>query len=287
MVAALIAIVLYGIANPGAKPLTKGDVAQSVASALASVTPAPPFSQFAYQAVAPSLVLIQTQGSSGSDTGTAPSTAPGGSASPGTAPGDSPAPSPSAVTGIGTGLATGGTADGGLGSGVVIDTAGDILTALHVVADATAIQVTFADGTSSSAQIVNAQPTNDIAVLQADKPPATLVPAVLGNPRSVAVGSEAFVLGNPFGLTGSFSAGVVSGLDRSFLLSNGTQLQGLIQVDAAVNPGNSGGPLVNRYGQVIGIVSGIVNPTSQNVFIGIGFAVPIDVAGGAAGLPPD
>jgi S1-C subfamily serine protease len=113
------------------------------------------------------------------------------------------------------------------------------------------------------------------------------VPAVLGNPRSVQVGSEAFVLGNPFGLAGSFSAGVVSGLNRTFNLPNGTQLQGLIQVDAAINPGNSGGPLVNRYGQVIGIVSGIVNPTTQDVFIGIGFAVPIDVAGGAAGLPPD
>ena len=278
VVAALIAIVLYGIANPGPKPLTSGDVAQSVASALASVTPAPPFSQFAYQAVAPSLVLIQTQGAAGSDTGTgaAPSNGPGGSP----APDGSAEPSPSAVIGTPT-------VAGGLGSGVVIDAAGDILTALHVVADATAIQVTFADGTSSPAQIVNTQPTNDIAVLQADQPPATIVPAVLGNPRSVAVGSEAFVLGNPFGLTGSFSAGVVSGLNRSFQLSNGTQLQGLIQVDAAVNPGNSGGPLVNRYGQVIGIVSGIVNPTTQNVFIGIGFAVPIDVAGGAAGLPPD
>jgi S1-C subfamily serine protease len=111
---------------------------------------------------------------------------------------------------------------------------------------------------------------------------------VLGNPRSVQVGSEAFVAGNPFGLSGSFTSGVVSGLDRSFQLpNNGPLLQGLIQVDAAVNPGSSGGPLVNRAGQVIGIVTALINPTNEGVFIGIGLAVPIDVAGGAAGLPPD
>jgi S1-C subfamily serine protease len=283
IVAALMAVFLYGVAVPGPKPLSNGDVASSIASALASVTPAPPFSELAYQAVAPSLVLIQTQGSGGPAPGS--SSLPGTGSAPATSasPSDGPAaPTPAASAIIGTP-----TAAGNLGSGVVVDTAGDILTALHVVAGAAAIQVTFADGTTSSAQIVTTQPTNDIAVLRADKPPATLVPAVLGNPRSVQVGSEAFVLGNPFGLTGSFSAGVVSGLNRTFQLPNGTQLQGLIQVDAAINPGNSGGPLVNRYGQVIGIVSGIVNPTTQDVFIGIGFAVPIDVAGGAAGLPPD
>jgi S1-C subfamily serine protease len=100
------------------------------------------------------------------------------------------------------------------------------------------------------------------------------------------VGSEAYVVGHPFGLTDSLSAGVVSGLGRSFQFPNSDQvLRGLIQVDAAVNPGNSGGPLLNRAGQVVGIITGLVNPTKQDVFIGIGLAVPIDVAGGAAGLP--
>jgi S1-C subfamily serine protease len=169
-----------------------------------------------------------------------------------------------------------------------VDTSGDILTCLHVVANATSIQVTFADGTTSPAQVVTQQPQNDIAVLRATQPPAKLVPAVLGNPRSVQVGSEAFVVGNPFGLYDSMSSGIVSGLNRSFQLpNNGALLQGLIQVDAAVNPGNSGGPLLNRNGQVIGIVTALVNPTNQGVFIGIGLAVPIDVAGGAAGLPQD
>jgi S1-C subfamily serine protease len=100
------------------------------------------------------------------------------------------------------------------------------------------------------------------------------------------IGSEAYIVGNPFGLYGSLSAGVVSGLDRTFQLPNGgREIKGLIQVDAAINPGNSGGPLLDRNGQVVGIVTALVNPTGQDVFIGIGLAVPIDVAGGAAGLP--
>ena len=140
----------------------------------------------------------------------------------------------------------------------------------------------------SAATIATTQPQNDIAVLQPAQIPANLTPAVLGNPRSVQVGSDAYVLGSPFGLSGSMSSGIVSGLNRSFQLPNGGPLlTGLIQVDAAVNPGSSGGPLVNRNGQVVGIVSALINPTNQGVFIGIGLAVPIDVAVGAAGLPPD
>ena len=115
---------------------------------------------------------------------------------------------------------------------------------------------------------------------------ALVVPAVLGNPSALRVGDEAFVVGNPFGLYSSMSAGVISGFDRSFKAADSDiELQGLIQIDAAVNPGNSGGPLLNRYGQVVGIVTGIANPTEQDFFIGIGFAVPITVAGAAAGAP--
>jgi S1-C subfamily serine protease len=177
---------------------------------------------------------------------------------------------------------------GELGSGVLVDTKGDILTCLHVVAGATSIRVTFADGTVSTATVQTTQPQNDIAVLNVSQVPSDVAPAVLGSPRSMQVGSQAFILANPFGLSGSFSAGVVSGLNREFQLPNGGPLlTGLIQVDAAVNPGSSGGPLVNANGQVVGIVTGLANPTNQDVFIGIGFAVPIDVAGGAAGLPPD
>ena len=176
----------------------------------------------------------------------------------------------------------------GLGSGVVINDAGDILTSLHVVTQAVSIDLTYADGTESSGKIVDAQPEHDIAVVRADKPPDKIYPAVLGNPGAMHVGDEAFAVGNPFGLYSSMSAGVISGFDRSFQPPSSTlKLRNMIQIDAAVNPGNSGGPLLNRAGQVIGIVTGIVNPTEQDVFIGIGFAVPINAAlGGGGGSPP-
>jgi S1-C subfamily serine protease len=177
--------------------------------------------------------------------------------------------------------------DSSLGSGVVISEQGDILTSLHVVEQASEIQIIFADGTHSSAQITSAQPEIDIAVLRAEQPPAQLVPATLGNPNALHVGDEAFAVGNPFGLYSSISAGVVSGFNRSFKVPDSEQrLEGLIQIDSAVNPGNSGGPLLNRSGHVVGIVVGILNPVQEEFFVGIGFAVPITVAGGAAGIPP-
>lgn len=270
--AALVAVALYGVVAPGPPPLGQGDVNRSIASALASVTPAPALSQAVYRAVAPSVVLIETTVGGGAAENALGGTVAAASPTAGASPGPTAAPSPSGL----------------LGSGVVVDTAGDILTCLHVVAGAADIEVTFADGSRSADTIVASQPENDIAVLQPSQPPANIVPAVLGNPRSVQVGSEAFVVGNPFGLYGSMTSGIISGLNRSFQLpDNGPTIHGLIQIDAAVNPGNSGGPLVNRYGQVIGIVSALINPTPDDVFIGIGLAVPIDVAGGAAGLPPD
>jgi S1-C subfamily serine protease len=153
-----------------------------------------------------------------------------------------------------------------------------------VVDGAAAIQVTFADGTQSSAQVASTQPENDIAVLQPDQLPEILVPAVMGNPHAVSVGDEAYAVGSPFGLYGSLSAGVISGLNRSFQAKGSDQvIEGLIQIDTAVNPGNSGGPLLNRYGQVIGIVVGVLNPTEEEFFVGIGFAVPITTAAGGAG----
>jgi S1-C subfamily serine protease len=186
-----------------------------------------------------------------------------------------------------SGKSAAGDKENSLGSGVVINENGDILTSLHVVKGADEIQLTFADGTQSNAQVTLSQPENDIAVLQAEQPPALLVPATLGNPGAMSVGDEAYAVGNPFGLYSSMSAGVISGFGRSFHPPNSDlDLKGLIQIDAAVNPGNSGGPLLNRYGQVIGIVVGIANPTDQDVFIGIGFAVPILVAGAGIGLPP-
>jgi S1-C subfamily serine protease len=177
--------------------------------------------------------------------------------------------------------------EGGLGSGVIVSDQGDILTNLHVVQGAAAITVTFADGTESSATVTGTQPENDIAVLSAVQPPELIVPAVLGNPNAERVGSEAFVVGNPFGLYSSMSSGVISGFNRTFQPENSEyRMENLIQIDAAVNPGNSGGPLLNRHGEVIGIVTGLANPVEQRFFVGVGFAVPITIAAPAAGAPP-
>jgi len=171
-----------------------------------------------------------------------------------------------------------------LGSGVIVDTQGDILTALHVVEGAAQIQVTFFDGTTSPAFITSSDPTDDIAVLAAERLPTVVDPAVLG--PSPQIGEQVFAVGNPLGLVGSLSAGVISGLDRTFTLQSGRTLSGMIQFDAAVNPGSSGGPLVNTKGQVIGIVTGLANAAGTDDFAGIGFAVPIGTAGRAAGAPP-
>jgi S1-C subfamily serine protease len=171
-----------------------------------------------------------------------------------------------------------------LGTGVIVDSRGDILTALHVVQGATQINLTFFDGTASTASIESSDSTHDIAVLTAAHLPSIMSPAVLG--AAPQVGDQVFAVGNPLGLVGSLSGGVVSGLDRTFRLANGRTMSGMIQFDAAVNPGSSGGPLLNTKGQVIGIVTGLANPAGTNAFAGIGFAVPIATAGQTAGAPP-
>jgi S1-C subfamily serine protease len=252
IVATFLGLWLYAIIAPTPRPLSAGDVDQQIVNALASQTVGPPDSRVVYGEVAPALVLIQTNNA-------APDPAPGASA---------------ATTGE-------------LGSGVVVNTRGDIMTSLHVVSDAETIQVTFADGTSAPARIMRTVPEHDIAIVRA-LGAAAPEPAILGDPHRLRIGDEAFVIGNPFGLVGSISAGVVSGLERSFQMpNNGVTLHGLIQVDAAVNPGNSGGPLVNSNGLVVGIVTGLVNPSPEDVFAGIGLAVPIDVAVSGVGMPQD
>lgn len=170
----------------------------------------------------------------------------------------------------------------GLGTGVIVSQEGAILTANHVVAGGGTITVSFADGTRSVARIDTAQPENDIAVLVADTLPEVVVPAVLGG--GVRVGDPVYAVGHPLGLTASFSSGVVSATGRT-IEAQGLKLTDLIQFDAAVNPGNSGGPLLNSAGQVVGIVTALANPSKQPFFVGIGFAVPIATAGGAAGGP--
>lgn len=257
--AVLFALFIYSALTPPPDQITEAEVAQSVADALASATPPPAWSALVYRVIQPSLVLVRTGGIGGDRSAE-----------------NNDSPSALHFTQM-----------DGVGTGVIVSQQGDILTSLHIVAGAGDIIVTFADGTESKAEIVAAQPENDIAVLQALQPPPVIVPATMGNPNAMRIGDEAFVVGHPFGLYGSMSAGVISGFERTYQMPNtGQTLEHLIQVDAAVNQGASGGPLLNRAGHVIGIVTVILNPTGQNVFIGIGFAVPITTAGGGAGLPP-
>jgi S1-C subfamily serine protease len=245
--------------KPATPALTATDVQKTaktvVDNALKKAASAPAKSQLIYQMIAPSIVTIEANG----------------------------VPDPNATD-------TGGAPEGtSLGTGVIVNADGSILTANHVVANATSIKVIFADGTEADAAIKTAEPEHDIAVLTTNAKPQVIVPAVLGG--GVQIGDETFAVGNPLGLISSMSAGVVSGLNRSIPVPIGPGgeegiLEGLIQFDAAVNPGNSGGPLLNRNGQVVGIVTALANPSKQGFFVGIGFAVPIEVAGGAAGGPP-
>ncbi len=243
--ASLAAILLYNAANDGPEGLTGNEIDEAMAQAVASATPPRAVSAEVYDAILPSLVIIQTESAN-----------------------------PDAEN------------DFGLGGGVIINTGADILSALHVVEDATEILVRFADGTQSHALVVAKQPENDIAVLAPIDPPAVFLPATLGSSGALRVGDQVFAVGNPLGLVGSMTAGVVSGLDSRFTPAHGDRaFGGLIQFDAAVNPGSSGGPLLNRLGQVVGIVTALANPTEEEVFIGIGFAVPINTAAAAAGGP--
>jgi len=242
---ALLVVVLYNALFPVPIPPSMAEIDESIVQAMASATPPPAYSAQVYQVILPSLVFIKTQ-----------------SEDPGQDEGF------------------------GVGSGVVVNDQGDILTALHVVDGASEIEIAFADGSESSAEVISTDPDMDIAVLHPHEPPGLIVPAVLGNPSSMRVGDEAFAVGNPLGLAGSLSAGVISGFDRTLPANeDGRQFEGLIQFDAAVNPGNSGGPLLNRQGQVIGIVTALADPTERGSFTGIGFAVPIVIAVSAAGLP--
>jgi S1-C subfamily serine protease len=245
--------------QPRTRALTAAEVQKTaktvVDNALKKAAGAPAKSQLIYQKIAPSIVTIEADG----------------------------VPDPNSSD---TSVLPDGTS---LGTGVIVNADGSILTAHHVVANATSIKVIFADGTEADAEIKTAEPEHDIAVLTTNAKPQVIVPAVLGG--GVQIGDETFAVGNPLGLISSMSAGVVSGLNRSIPISVGEGgeegiLEGLIQFDAAVNPGNSGGPLLNRNGQVVGIVTALANPSKQGFFVGIGFAVPIDVAGGAAGGPP-
>ncbi len=171
-----------------------------------------------------------------------------------------------------------------LGSGVIVTDTGTVLTANHVIAGGGTISITFADGTKAEASVAAADPKRDVATLTPTKLPEVVVPAAIGG--GVTVGAVVLAIGNPLGLRDSTTTGVVSGLNRSTKTTSGS-LSGLIQFDAAVNPGSSGGPLLDAQGSVIGVVVSIADPGRDDAFAGIGFAVPIGAAlGGTSGKGP-
>ncbi len=175
----------------------------------------------------------------------------------------------------------------GQGTGVVIVDTGVILTNFHVVHGAKRIKVEFHNGLVSDADLVGLHPEHDLAVLKAHKIPDDLPAATLRSTGGLRPGDNVAAVGFPFGIGPSVSSGVVSGLRREFRTADGERmLTNLIQFDAAANPGNSGGPLITMEGDVVGIVTAILNPTEQRTFIGIGFAVPIENAAALAGMPP-
>lgn len=247
MLIAFGALALHRALNPPARPPTERDIAKVVEKTLARQKPKPSVAARAFEIIRPSVVIIQAMGP-----------------------------------------VTDGEEQGfGVGSGVVFDDGtGDILTCLHVVSGAAAIRVIFADGSDSGAVIIGAIPENDLAVVRPFVIPENIVAATMTGSGGLAPGDEVVAVGSPFGIGNSVSSGVVSGLGRSFeSRSTGQTLQNLIQFDAAANPGNSGGPLVDRNGEVVGIVTAILNPTAEEFFVGIGFAVTLESAGGALGAP--
>jgi len=164
----------------------------------------------------------------------------------------------------------------GTGSGAIIDRAGHILTNFHVIDGARRLEVTLANGSKWPARAVGADPSNDLAVIKIDAPSEQLTVVPLGDSSKLVVGQKVLVIGNPFGLERTLTAGIISSLGRSIRADNHRLIRGIIQTDAAINPGNSGGPVLNSSGEVIGVSTAIFSPSGGSV--GVGFAVPINTA---------
>jgi S1-C subfamily serine protease len=283
----------YSLLHPGPRPLTQHDIDGAVQYTLAHSPRAPADSARAAAIIAPSVVEVEgflspehaaalaaraakesakdPQQEQHDDKSARPRPPRHGLPAKPIAPGSPDEPQPDAI-----------------GSGVVVNAGGKILTALHVISSTDHWVVVFADGSKSDADLVGSQPENDLAVLQPKRLPDELQPAILASTAGLRPGDEVVATGFPFGIGPSVTAGVVSGLKREFDDPDNDlpKLTNLIQFDAAVNPGNSGGPLVDRDGEVVGIVTAILNPTGAHAFAGIGFAVPIENAARAAGENP-
>jgi S1-C subfamily serine protease len=164
-----------------------------------------------------------------------------------------------------------------LGSGFVYDTAGNIVTNFHVVHGSDRLEVTFADGTIQAATIVGSDPHSDLSVIKVASLPPDAAPLILGNLEDVAVGQTVVAIGNPFGLGGTLTRGIVSALGRSIPALTSFSIPQSIQTDAPINPGNSGGPLLNLKGEVIGVNDQIETTNGERINSGVGFAIPVNI----------
>jgi S1-C subfamily serine protease len=270
-------VALHGASLPRSPALTMAQIDAAMRKSIED-KPLPSPVAAAYDAVIPSVVRVVGLMSDGDDGSDPDDTKDGAEGKP---------QPPGKTSRLGKSDRPRGNFERGVGTGVVIIDNGTILTNLHVIHGARRIKVTFMDGTESDAVVLSTQPENDLAVLRAKTIPDDLEAATLRSTADLAPGDQVMAIGFPFGIGPSASSGVVSGLKREFRSPEGKQnMTNLIQFDAAANPGNSGGPLVTMDGEVVGIVTAILNPSHQRTFIGIGFAVPIENAAAAVGMPP-
>jgi serine protease DegQ len=259
----LLLVLLHGAIRPVPPPLTQRDIDLAVLYTLENQPRPPSVESEAYRVIAPSVVRVQEMGE------------------------DPEAVDREALDGNGEAAPETPRRGGGLGTGVVVQEDGTILTNLHVVIGVERLEVVFWDGTRSPAEVVGVRPEMDLAIIQATLLPDDLIPATIRTTRDLHLGDRVVAVGFPFGIGPSLSAGVVSGLRREYRNPEGERvLTNLIQFDAAANPGNSGGPLVTEDGFVVGIVTAILNPNNQRSFVGIAFAVPIEEAMAALGSSP-
>ncbi len=274
LLAALMAFGIYALATPTAQKLTQHDIDAAVLHTLKKQPPEPSHASTAYDVIRPSVVLVRRLGEDeekATSRGEVPKPKQKGS-------GDKDSNEQKSTRKYSL---------RGMGTGVVFSEDGMIFTNLHVIAGAEKVGVTFFDGTESDVEVLNVQPENDLAVLRARTLPDDLRPATLRTTRGLQIGDEVLAVGFPFGIGPTATYGVVSGLRREHYSEEGQRnLIDLIQFDAAANPGNSGGPLVTREGDVVGIVTSIFNPVEEGFFVGIAFAVPIENAAAAAGVSP-
>jgi serine protease DegQ len=282
---------LYDVITQQPVPITQRDIDAAVLHTLKKKPPDPSRASVAYGVISPSIVLVKRLGKEGEPSAKDKKSKPKKNerAAKEKAEAESakkPDEKPNNKSEKKKGDSNKGELKG-IGTGVVFSEDGMIFTCLHVIAGAERIGVVFGDGTESEVEIVSVQPENDLAVLKAKTLPDDLVPATLRSTKGLKVGDEVVAVGFPFGIGPSATSGVVSGLRREHFSEEGQRnLIDLIQFDAAANPGNSGGPLVTADGDVVGIVTSIMNPTDEGFFVGIGFAVPIENAASGAGLSP-